>query len=147
MRGISHLVLSWPVQGLLLLAAAAYLAVLLTTVQPPLRATPVAPISEVAGAFEAADAETIGFLGIPVFGPRAIASLDVHIGPGDAYAVVGSIPKDALLNVAGRDESGEWLAIVFTPESRFRGWVPRDQVRNVDDERLKVTTVTPLGLP
>jgi uncharacterized protein YraI len=77
--------------------------------------------------------------------PRTRSVADVRLGPGDRYPVVGLVPRAARVEIVGRDESSEWLAIVFTPGSNLHGWIPRTQVsnlRNVSD--LPVASVTEL---
>lgn len=78
--------------------------------------------------------------------PRALKVLEVLSGPGDSYAVVGLLPKDAALDVVGRDSSGAWLAVILTPGSSFHGWVPRSQVSgltNVDSLGIASITLVP----
>jgi hypothetical protein len=69
----------------------------------------------------------------------------VRLGPADTYAIVGMVPRNAILEIVGRNETGDWLAIVFTPGSQFRGWVPKASVVNLTDvSRLPVVSLTPL---
>lgn len=79
----------------------------------------------------------------PPPGPRAKGILEVRVGPGEDYNVVGLIPANARLEVAGRDETGEWLSIALNPGSKLHGWVPRDFVSGLTDfGRLEVVPVT-----
>ena len=79
----------------------------------------------------------------PPLVPRALGTLNVHLGPNENYMVVGLVPKAAKLDIVGRDETGSWLAIVFTPGSTFHGWVPRSRVSGVTNfDELKVVPVT-----
>lgn len=76
-------------------------------------------------------------------GPSALTTLDVRVGPGEGYVVVGLLPRGARLDVVGRDETARWLAIVFTPGSAFHGWVPVSRVEGiVNVAALQVASVT-----
>jgi hypothetical protein len=77
--------------------------------------------------------------------PRAIGTLDVRIGPGDAYAAVGLVPPDGRLDVVGRNERGDWIAIVFTPGSTFHGWVPVSAITGIADV-MRLPVVQPSSL-
>lgn len=59
---------------------------------------------------------------------RTRQALDVRIGPGDVFAVIGVLSRGVALDVVGRDEAAAWLAIRFPPGSAGRGWVPVDAV-------------------
>jgi hypothetical protein len=77
--------------------------------------------------------------------PRATRGLDVHIGPGSAYAVLGVVPNEARLDVVGRNDKGDWVAIVFTPGSNFHGWIPASGTSGLGDVmRLPVVPLSPL---
>jgi uncharacterized protein YgiM (DUF1202 family) len=60
-------------------------------------------------------------------GPRVASTASLHLGPGAEYAVLGTLQAGAHLEVVGRDESAEWLAIVFPPNSTLRAWLPASQ--------------------
>ena len=77
--------------------------------------------------------------------PRATRTLDVRIGPGDAYAAVGLVPPDGRLDVVGRNDKGDWLAIVFTPGSSFHGWVPTSATTGITDV-MRLPVVQPSSL-
>jgi hypothetical protein len=64
----------------------------------------------------------------PVPVPRTLATLQVHIGPDEEYAVLGTLASGSELDVQGRDISGDWLAIEFPPGSSARGWLPANVV-------------------
>ncbi len=46
---------------------------------------------------------------------RTRQALDVRIGPGDVFAVIGVLSRGVALDVVGRDEAAAWLAIRFPP--------------------------------
>jgi hypothetical protein len=66
-------------------------------------------------------------------GPRVASTASLHLGPGAEYAVLGTLQAGAHLEVVGRDESAEWLAIVFPPNSTLRAWLPASQALGVPD--------------
>jgi uncharacterized protein YraI len=76
---------------------------------------------------------------------RTNAAIDVRIGPGGDYAAVGTIAKGEALDIFGRDNDAEWIAVRFPPGSTSRGWLP---VKAVDDlsglNALAVVAPTPL---
>jgi hypothetical protein len=51
-------------------------------------------------------------------------SINVRSGPGTTYAVVGRLKRDSEIQVAGRNEAGDWLNVIDPP-----GWVNADLVR------------------
>ena len=59
---------------------------------------------------------------------RTRQALDVRVGPGEVFAVIGVLSRGEALDVVGRDEAAAWLAIRFPPGSAGRGWVPVDAV-------------------
>ena len=77
--------------------------------------------------------------------PRTRSVVDVYLGPGAGYAVVGLLPRASELDVVGRDENGEWLAIVLVPGSSLHGWIARANVVNLSDiYSLPIAPVTRL---
>jgi hypothetical protein len=64
----------------------------------------------------------------PVPPPRTLSTLQVRIGPHQQYAVLGTLARGNEVDVQGRDDSGDWLAIEFPPGSAARGWIPADAV-------------------
>ena len=77
---------------------------------------------------------------------RTGTALDVRLGPGEAFAVIGLLPGGETLEVVGRDAAAEWLAIRFPPGSAGRGWVPVDGVVGLTRvEALAVVLPTPLS--
>ena len=83
-------------------------------------------------------------LDVPL-GPRTADTVQPRVGPGALYGIVGALQAGAPVDVVGRDESGEWLAIVFPPNSVLRSWLPASHVLGVTDvEALPVEPVQPL---
>jgi len=77
--------------------------------------------------------------------PRTKIALDVRLGPGTAFAVVGTIARGGEVEPVGRDNAAGWVAIRFPPGSSARGWVPASEVENLENvERLAVVLPTPL---
>jgi uncharacterized protein YraI len=54
---------------------------------------------------------------------RALSTLTVRAGPASGYISLGIVPRDADLEVVGRDEGESWLEIAYPPRSRLMGWV------------------------
>jgi hypothetical protein len=80
--------------------------------------------------------------------PRTTTIVNVHLGPGNRFGVVGLVPRGARLEVVGRDQSGDWLAITFTPGSPFHGWVESAKVVGLPSVLdLPVAPVTQLASP
>ncbi len=77
--------------------------------------------------------------------PKTREALDVRLGPGTAFAVVGTIPRGGDVEPVGRDNDSQWLAIRFPPGSTARGWVQVSDVDNLTDvDRLAVVAPTPI---
>lgn len=63
----------------------------------------------------------------PVLGPglagvmRATATM--RNGPGSTYAILGTIPRDTVVTVVGRNEDETWFQVIYPPGSQLRGWV------------------------
>ena len=64
----------------------------------------------------------------PVPVPRTLSTLQVRIGPATAYAILGTLAGGSEVDLQGRDDSGDWLAIEFPPGSSARGWIPAEAV-------------------
>jgi hypothetical protein len=145
---------------------ASVLLVSLLVVAPP-RATPVASRASTADeradvtaspATEPLEAEDVQLEGgaeaslfaeadLPVERvPRTTAVVNVHIGPSANYSVVGVLPRSARLEVVGRNPSGAWLAIVFSPGSTLTGWIDASKVTGIDVSTLEIAAETPLGI-
>lgn len=79
---------------------------------------------------------------------RATAALAVRVGPGDAFATVGTIGRGDPLEVVGRDFDSEWLAIEFPPGSNAQGWIPAADVEGLTLPNLQALAVLlPTPLP
>ncbi len=44
-------------------------------------------------------------------------------GPDTTYAILGTIPKGAVVSVVGRNADDTWLQVTYPPGSQLRGWV------------------------
>jgi hypothetical protein len=76
---------------------------------------------------------------------RTRTAADVYLGPGDAYAIIGTLARDEAVEIVGRDASSEWVAVRFPPGSTARGWLPVSGLDNVSRlEALAVVQPTPL---
>jgi hypothetical protein len=84
-------------------------------------------------------------LATPDSRPRSKTTLDVRLGPGTGFGVVGTLARGDSVEVVGRDNDSQWLAIRFPPGSAGQGWIP---VAGVDAtfeiNRLSVALATPL---
>jgi hypothetical protein len=79
---------------------------------------------------------------------RATASLAVRVGPGEAFATLGTITRGDRLEVVGRDFNSKWLAIRFPLGSNSRGWVPADSVEGLNGASVSTLAVLlPTPLP
>jgi hypothetical protein len=68
----------------------------------------------------------------PLPPPRTVSTTSMRAGPGSYYAIVGLLPSAAVLDVAGRDSSGVWLAVHFPAGSKLVAWLLVAQVTNLD---------------
>lgn len=70
-------------------------------------------------------------------------SVEVRIGPSQGYVVIGQLPRNARLQIVGRDESSRWIAIVFSPGSKLTGWIEASSIiGQIDAASLMVMPVT-----
>lgn len=84
-------------------------------------------------------------LATPDSRPRTRSALDVRLGPGDGFAIVGLLARGESVEVVGRDNDAMWLAIRFPPGSAARGWIPVSGVDALSElARLPVALATPL---
>jgi hypothetical protein len=78
--------------------------------------------------------------------PRTIAPLDVRIGPGEGFAIIGQLGRDEPVQPVGRNSDRDWVAVRFPPGSSAIGWLP---VEGIDDtlsvSGLAVVLPTPLS--
>ena len=56
--------------------------------------------------------------------PRSRSELDVRLGPGLAFGVVGVMARGDPVEIVGRDADSEWVAVQFPPGSAGLGWLP-----------------------
>ena len=76
---------------------------------------------------------------------RTRTAVEVYLGPGDAYAIIGTLARDEAVEIVGRDNSSQWVAVRFPPGSTARGWLPTSGLDNVPGlEALAVVLPTPL---
>lgn len=78
---------------------------------------------------------------------RTRSTLNVHLGPNRNYQILGSLPRGTIIEVIGRDETSQWVAIALSlvPGSVLTGWLPLADVEGVTDvSQLEVASVTPL---
>jgi uncharacterized protein YgiM (DUF1202 family) len=74
---------------------------------------------------------------------RAKSVLTLKTGPDSRYTTVGQIQNGAKVDVVGRNEKGDWLAVSLTPGAKTYGWVPASGVAGVTNvQALPVTPVT-----
>jgi hypothetical protein len=95
------------------------------------------------------DAPLVVASGTPQPTPTALTrtktALDVRLGPGEGYAVVGLLARGDSVEVIGRDNDSKWLAIRFPPGSAAQGWIPVSGVESPPElSRLAVALPTPL---
>jgi hypothetical protein len=75
---------------------------------------------------------------------RAGRVLLLRLGPDDRYVSVGQIANGAEVDVVGRNEKGDWLAISLTPGSKTYGWVRAASVSGLNN--VSALPVTPVRL-
>ena len=77
--------------------------------------------------------------------PRTKDAGNVYLGPGLAFAVVGTVQRGEPVEVVGRDSDSTWVAIRFPPNSSARGWLAADALDGLTNvERFAVLVPTPL---
>lgn len=77
---------------------------------------------------------------------RTTSQQDVHLGPGEAFAIVGTLARGTAVEVVGRDAGSSWLAIRFPAGSAGRGWIPVSDVEGLTQvQSLAVAIPTPLS--
>jgi hypothetical protein len=90
-------------------------------------------------------APSIEVTGTPEPRPRATVALDVRLGPGNGFAIIGLLNRGESVEIVGRDDDAEWIAIRFPPGSTARGWVPVSSLEGVTGlDVLAVVLPTPL---
>ncbi len=74
------------------------------------------------------------------------AAVNVYAGPSEIYDLVSQIPQGTLLDVTGRDPSGDWLTIDLG--DGMVGWVPASQLQvNVQMSDVVEAVVPPTPTP
>ena len=109
------------------------------------RDTPPAPLAEREDVKSRVEVANEGSdTGISFYTNRGV---EVRIGPGSGYDVIGLLPEDARLQIVGRDASARWIGIVFAPYTGLTGWVEASAITGgLDVAGLNVTPPTPLKL-
>jgi hypothetical protein len=76
---------------------------------------------------------------------RTKGQLDVRLGPGPAFAIIGIMQRGEAVEIVGRDAAGGWVAVRFPPGSVAQGWVAVDQLEGVTGlDEMAVVLPTPL---
>lgn len=79
--------------------------------------------------------------------PRTRTTVEVRLGPGNGFAIVGTLERGQVVDVVGRDVSAAWAAIRFPPNSSARGWVPISQLDGLGEDVESLAVVSPTPLP
>jgi hypothetical protein len=77
--------------------------------------------------------------------PRTRDGGNVYLGPGLAFAIVGTVGRGEPVEIVGRDAESKWVAIRFPPNSSARGWISADTLDGLTNlEAYAVVVPTPL---
>src|SRR3972149_3743504 len=79
-----------------------------------------APARRPIGAAGGPDGAVVPLIGLP---GRLRSTARMRNGPDATYAILGTIPRGALVPVVGRNADATWLQVVYPPTSQLRGWV------------------------
>lgn len=56
--------------------------------------------------------------------PQTTVAQNVRLGPGEGFAIIGILSRGDAVEIVGRDESTQWVAVRFPPGSTGLGWLP-----------------------
>jgi hypothetical protein len=86
-----------------------------------------------------------GATSTPDLRPRTRSALDVRLGPGEAFAIIGTVARGEAVEVVGRDSDANWAAVRFPPGSTGRGWLPLEQIVGLTNlSEFSILLPTPL---
>ena len=98
----------------------------------------------------AAQATNDGGVTTPVLGPGLPGQLrtttTMRNGPGSTYAILGTIPRDSVVTVVGRNQDDTWLQVLYPPGTQLRGWV-RASLIDVNGDVSELVIAGPGELP
>jgi Bacterial SH3 domain len=77
-------------------------------------------------------------------GPRTSVTANVRTEPRADSPVAGVIPRGALIEITGRDATGQWVAVVFPPNSSFQAWLPLNAIAGLNATSLEPAPVRPV---
>ena len=74
-----------------------------------------------------ADPTANGTVTTPVIGPglngKLRTTVSMHNGPGPGYSILGTIQRNKVVKVVGRNEDNTWYQVIYPPGGTLRGWV------------------------
>lgn len=108
-----------------LLAVAAAIGVAVVLSEDKQETVVIVPPQETAAPGRTATRTPVPLEGIRA---RALSTLTIRAGPGNGYISLGTVRRDAELDVVGRSEGEGWLEISYPPGSRLMGWVIAEEV-------------------
>jgi hypothetical protein len=76
-------------------------------------------------------------------GPRTSMTATVRTEPRADSPVAGVIPRGALIEITGRDATGQWVAVVFPPNSSFQAWLPVNAIAGLNATSLEPAPLRP----
>ena len=75
---------------------------------------------------------------------RANRVLMLQLGPDDRYVTVGQVASGARVEVVGRNEKGDWLAISLNPGARTYGWARAVGISGLTAANIAALPVAPV---
>lgn len=75
---------------------------------------------------------------------QAAQILLLRVGPDERHMSIGQIGRGAGVEVVGRNEKGDWLAVSLNPGSSLYGWVKATMITGV--RNISALPVTPVKL-